>query len=257
MAISQRAMFIGADNIMSAWETFIKKFPYWALANDRGIMYQGDSSEREQMELKNMLHAAEDSNNTDLLEIHFYDKGTKKPVDKKTPFFANLVVRAALPDSRRVSGVPYQNAVGACPPEMVEALKGMVTTMQSINERLNDLEADTVEDAIEDDTIGKIERLLNGPIGGIISGFLNKGAMPNMAVSGVPGAVADIAQKRGDGSDYTSQKLSPEDNVRLQDILTRLCHHCWLVDDLGLLADMADNNPALFNMLLTQLRAQK
>ena len=85
-----------------------------------------------------------------------------------------------------------------------------------------------------------IQNLVNGAIGFLLKATNNSNFMPQQ-INGT----ADTLQ------------AGPVDENVLNNALDRLHKVCKIDTDLSLLADLAENNPAMFQMLLSNLRSNK
>lgn len=267
MAVS-RAFYTGTEMIMQAFDNMDN--PYYSVWSGRDLLFQNNDSDvsKGRNLLMEMLTAAEQNNNTDLLSIKFHPKQEGKYITDKTPVVGTLVVRVvALPGMN--AGVSGVNESGNIPYPIWKTITGLAelptqiqTSLAGFDERLKALEQQQDEPQDAPDMIGRIAGLMENPV---IMGLITKilpaifpAAMPqpNMQVAGVNSFAA--VENESVSSDQTEQlpAISEADYIKLDNALARLIPHCNVADDLSLLADLAEQNPIMFKMLLTQLRSK-
>lgn len=268
-----KAIFTGPDRIMSGYDTFIKKYPYYSLWHGNVLTWQGGNTQEDRTEVEEMIEAAEQSGNTDIIYLRFYDKGTKGPVTNKTAFTSTMTCQAVAKQGR------YDNGIGAVsdgrlPREqylIIEALKDVTASFKSIDARLTELEGQEEVEAVEDTFIGKVGSFLQTPVGEMLLtrllppgglGALMGNPAPNAQVSGTGKGMPEAIAHNGDASadhiaeNSDSGQLITEDQIaKIDAIIARLALHCDVVNDLELLARLAETQPQMFKMLLSQLRA--
>jgi hypothetical protein len=256
-----RANFLGVNDIMKAFDTFIEEYPYYALCIGKQILWQGDNTPKKREQLDQMLEAAEQAGNSDIMVLQFYPDGTKGPVTAQTPPVASMVCRVVEPAGRNSVGntdnrLPYDVY------QVVQAVKNIPEQLTKMQAQILELQQSEIVEEKEETILDKISGFLSTPVGKMIvdriipmpaiAGMANPRPV-NQQVSGAPETPAGIEEKSEVGQG--DQPLTEEQVQQLGSILDRLAKHCDLIKDLGLLATLADNNTPVFNMLLTQLRA--
>lgn len=255
---SARALFTGHDNIMSGFETFIKKYPFYSLSAGNTLLWQGGNTPEDYDELSNMIESAEMSGNTDILYIKFYDSDIPKPITNKTPNTSTMICQAVAKQGRGDMGIGSVQD-GRLPRELymiVKAMEGIPDQFANINKRLNEMEAAEPEEVKDDSIIGKIGAFLETPIGGMLLTRLLPGvpvpAIGNAKVSGTGDPVAANIAENVDTPAFTEDQVD-----QIDAIIDRLAVHCDVISDLGLLADLAEKQPQIFKMMLMQLRSKQ
>lgn len=270
MAI-QKAMFTGVENVMNAYDDLCNDVPYYSVWSGRTILFSWneDDIDKGKEKLRQMLLAAEQNEHNDILTICFHPKKEKNFITDKTPVTGSMTIRVTdltpgrLRDMDRVGNVteprgyqiPYE--LRRSFEQMAEFTQKIPTLLSPIEERLAALElgGDDVEE--QAGIIGIIKHLENPGVQMIANRILDllipgQTVQQPLRVSGVPGtetATPPISQP-----DY-SNVTEDQQNALDQAIIT-LSKYCNVYTDLPLLANLAENNTQVFNMMLSQLKNQ-
>lgn len=282
---AQKAMFTGFEAIMSGYDA-MSKTPYYSLwynSRDIAFSFNEDDEAKGRQQLVETLQAAEQNGVNDIMFIKFHPEKDKKYITSKTPVVGAMAIRV-VPLSAVDNSVTYQQIAPAS--QSISGTESMVraaialenlpqtiatqigSVMKPIEDRLAALEGD---DHAEPDTFDKIAALLEKPgmvqlIGSIFTGLGSKVSgltqpPPPQQPQRMSYQVAGIPPEQG--STVQDQDLAAEngdvyivDNDKVTSALERLNKVCFLDTDLSLLADLSEKNPALFNLVLQQLRAQ-
>lgn len=280
-------MYTGVQNILGAFDSLRYNVPYFSIWCGRDMLFQCNTDDLDQgrAALVDILNAAEQSDNTDVLLIKFHPALKKGYVTNTSEVVGTLPVRVVeLEDGlSTVSGLNPLN--GTSVPnsgyfflrEATQALGEMKKSTLDIQQRIAALETGNDK---ETDWFDKISGILEKPgmpdlLGQILSRFLPvPQPQPNIAVGNVP---ASIAKKSDEISiDPTSQNNSitaapaniatisdtageseaftPEEDQIINDCISRLSAHCDVVQSLVLLAEVADANPQMFKMVLNGIK---
>jgi hypothetical protein len=255
--MSQKPIYSGTDSIMQAYDAFIKKAPYYSIWNGRCIInqYNGTgSADDAREELFEMMSACEQGGNTDVFMLKFHPTLTDGYIVEKTPVLNAFPVQpcpSVNKEFRDNSRMPHHAYIS-----MENRL------LERMDERLQALETEK-GDIDEADGLGRIMGFLEKPagqallnqlmpviapvIGSIFKGIVPMAAPMTTAVNGT----GDTPAKPYDAD------LDQAGFDLLNDSLDRLSVKMQIPGDVKLLADFAETNPAMFDMLLTQLRAPK
>lgn len=271
--------YTGRAAIMSAYDTFTEKAPFWALytGDNRTLRckyMEGDAEEGKMFFISN-LAAAEVAKDNNVYNIRFY-KAKKKgrgellqadtaDIEATLPIrFVALNGESVQPDWQ--AGNPMDKDYKMY--KLMDAMEKLPLMFEQQNQRIADLEAiiaESDEDVEEEDqiggTIGAIKGLLDHPLAQLIVGQLFPNAMGNIRpAEGMRGTAVN-----GTTDDTVKTPPMPQNepteprevNVELLNTaVQRLANYCYVDTDLNLLADYAEKNPAMFNMMLTTLRSQ-
>lgn len=274
MAI-QKAMYTGIDAIMSAFDS-LSQTPYYSvwMASPKDIIFQynGDDKEAGRELLQNALTAFEQNGHNDILAIKFHtNPAPKKPmpiITDKTPVIGSMYVRVCDVGSQNaansINGVqqPYQG--GGMSYQMYEAiaaLKNLPSQMQDkltpIEDRLEALEAGTQPMG----TMGHVMDFVNSPNAtGIVQMILDRlipspGQPQLRAVNGFPDQNNNQHPEQPVMQEIQNVELTQQQmSTILERDLQRLTNIIDIYSDLGLLADYAEKNPQMFQMMLLTLR---
>lgn len=259
MAIN-KAMYNGVDAIMSAYDRNAQT-PYYSVwaGKDMIFSYNEDDIEQGRIHLMENLIACEQNEHSDILKIKFHPKKEKLFITDRTPAIATLFVRVTDPNYLKNQIQPYQpqNNYG-----MQNILEKQIELMNGINNRLALLEEaqqDVEDEEEEEDKLGQIGALLNNPAIQTILGMLIPAVVPmfkapvaNTSIAGIPEDKIDFVEDLDLQVDVKQIENLITD--KLVNALIRLNKHTDnLEESLEKLADMADENPAKYKMLITYL----
>jgi hypothetical protein len=255
--MASKAMFTGTENIIQAFDNMDN--PYFSVWINKDLLFQNNDGDADKAKsvLMDMLLAAEQNQNTDILSIKFHPGKEGKYITDKTPVVGTLFVRVVpVNGASSMSGVqqsddrlPYP--IYKATLRMQEIADQMPAAITGINERLTALENGSVGEVAPVDPLERILGLMSNPvIMALVQRLLPGLPLAPMQVSGVAGNDTAIDPNQ------TQNAISEADYVRLDSALGRLMKHCNLVDDLTSLADLAEQSPDMFKMLLMQLRSK-
>lgn len=270
MAIN-KAMYTGVNQIMDAFDRNAQT-PYYSVwaGKDMIFSYNEDDAEQGRVYLMENLIASEQNEHSDILKIKFHPKKEKTFITDKTPSIATLFVRVCDPNYFKGQVQPYQAQPNY---GMQNLMERQLEMLNGINSRLTALEevqeeVEEEEDS-EEDVLGKIGTIINHPavqtlIAALLPNVLTAmKPQPTQAVAGIEPELEQLdemeayEQEAVGEIDYTQDEQNYH-NHSIQQIniaLERLSQHTnSLAADLTALADMADNNPTQFKMLLGMLR---
>ena len=269
MAIN-KAMYTGVTQIMDAFDRNAQT-PYYSVwaGKDMIFSWNDDDMEQGRVYLMENLVASEQNEHSDILKIKFHPKKEKTFITDKTPSIATLFVRVCDPNYMRGQVVQQSGGINY---GMQSLLERQMEIMNGINSRLTALEeVQEEEEEEEDDTdalLGRIGNILNHPTVSAIVATILPNILPMMkaqpqpqpTISGVDDQL-DILEENElmGGSDFEQEAqyvdLQSDSIEKINLALGRLMAHTNdLGGDLTALADMADNNPAQFKMLLSMLK---
>jgi hypothetical protein len=259
----QRATYTGVSDIMGAYDSFNEGGEYnysvWLSKEDIAFQSIEKDADKARELLKNCLTALEQAGNDDLFFIKFHPKDVKGAspfIDRKTLCIGTVPVRVCSIGEGRESNYVNKASIGGIPNDLYGMLRDLPATLDAkinaaLDARLGELETEIEVDPIEK-YVGIINGIASNPqIMGVVGQILNylKPQGMNMAprINGTP----KVEEQK------ESNEAVQEVNLEiLNEALDRLSRVCRVDTDLLLLADMADSNPAMFNMLLTQLRSK-
>jgi hypothetical protein len=269
MAIN-KAMYTGVTQIMDAFDRNAQT-PYYSVwaGKDMIFSWNDDDMEQGRVYLMENLVASEQNEHSDILKIKFHPKKEKTFITDKTPSIATLFVRVCDPNYMR--GQVMQQP-GGMNYGMQTLLERQMEIMNGINSRLTALEEVQEEEEEEEDEtealLGRIGNILNHPTVSAIVATILPQILPSMkaqpqpqpTIAGVDDQLDVIEENElVNGSDFEQEAqyvdLQSDSIEKINIALGRLMAHTNdLGADLTALADMADNNPAQFKMLLGMLR---
>lgn len=259
---TSRAMYTGSEAIMNAFDTMNN--PIYSVWQGKDILFQNNDADMQKARnfLMDMIAAAEQSGNTDILAIKFHPVKEGKFITDKTPVVSTLFVRIVELPSAAISGV---NQNGNIPYPLWKTLEGLAglpaqinTSLGAIEERLTALEQVEDEPDPTESMLGRISGLMENPvimglISKIIPAILPGVVMPQPAMPmQVSGVQSDHSVNETVSSDLP--QITEADYIKLDNAIGRLIPHCNVADDLSLLADLAEQKPEIFKMMLSQLR---
>jgi hypothetical protein len=261
---TSRAMYTGSEAIMNAFDTMNN--PIYSVWQGKDILFQNNDADMQKARnfLMDMIAAAEQSGNTDILAIKFHPVKEGKFITDKTPIVSTLFVRIVELPSAAVSGV---NQNGNIPYPLWKTLEGLAglpaqinTSLGAIEERLTALEQVEDEPGPTESMLGRISGLMENPV---IMGLISKilpAILPGVAMPqpSVPMQVSGVNESMAEPNTIASAEdlpqISQADYIKLDNALARLIPHCNVAEDLSLLADLAEQKPEIFKMMLSQLR---
>lgn len=256
----QKATYTGVDSIMGYYDAIMQDEGYtysvWHSVKDIAFQYNGVDQEKGREFLCNNLMAMDQAENDNLLYLKFHPPGVKGFVDHKSKVVCMSPVRVAELTAGTAVGAVTENGGNY---RMFEAIESLKQLPGAISEKLNgfelrlkaieEYEGEPEPDKVEK-VIGQITGLLENPmIQGLVNGVL--GQLFKMVGNATP------MQQQINGTTDNVAGDSPVNEAILNDALDRLHKVCKLDTDLSLLADMAESNPAMFQMLLSNLRNNK
>lgn len=261
---AKRACCIGVDSVMDAHAKKSDDLPYYAVfynESTKDFQYNGEDYEEGRRRLESALSIGADNGDQALYYLKIY------PVSElvytvKSKEVASIPFRLNEYDYSPSVVVGRRGSVESSEmSELIAELKKIPETLSTwkseIDERIAALESEEVEDSsmlgkitgiMENPTfapiVGTMMGLLGNAIAGMVGKFVPPGQMPSLAVNGVKDEAVAV---------------SPDEDVYWAEIETqlyRLRDKCSLETDLKLLADMAETEPAKFNIMLTLLRGK-
>jgi hypothetical protein len=268
----QRAAAVGLDNIMSAYDLMSEGgdypcFSVWYNRDDKAIQWNKADAEKGRDYLKGYFEILQDSGDNSM----YYVKIHSTPgiiYNKKSDEICSFPVRAnpfhqsefdILPQGQtQVAGIGNGGRIQ----QLLEGLPGQLQEkFDAINLRIDELSAEEPEEE-KPDMLGRITGMLDHPtIGPAIGGFLTM-VLPKLLAM-IPGALTPTPtpnmamQPVINGVNDTNIMTEEQKDELVNVALDRLEPYCDLASDLTLLANMAEKNPKMFEMLLSTLRAQK
>lgn len=265
MAIN-KAMYLGVDAIMQAFDRNAQT-PFYSVWAGKDMIFSWNDEDMEQgrVYLMENLIASEQNEHSDILKIKFHPKKEKLYITDKTPSIATLFVRVCDPNYMKGNMQPYQPAPNYGMQSLLEKQTEILHGLSSRLQALEDVQMDEEEeDDDQDDTLGKIGTILNHPAVQTLIAAI----MPAMIPAIKPQPAQQVAgienddMVAADPSEFENEigliDLQDDQGDQYNDIeqsLTRLAQHTTdLAGDLRALADMADNNPSQFKMLLGMLK---
>lgn len=268
-----KAMYTGVQQIMDAFDRNAQT-PFYSVWSGKDMLFsynEDDEQKGREFLLENLI-ASEQNGHSDILKIKFHPKKEKAFITDKTPSIATLFVRVCETEwfRRQNELAPVQSMHS---PAMERMLQQQTEILSGLSNRLAALEEAKIseeeeDDEAEDDVLGKVGVILNHPaINALISAFMPAitNAMTNTPQPKVAGTPEESIEEM---EEFTAEEVGAADFVeidevalqhhtvnQINDALGRLAQHTdSLAADLTALADMADNNPAQFKMLLGMLR---
>jgi len=266
MAIN-KAMYNGVNAIMDAYDRNAQT-PYYSVwaGKDMIFSYNEDDMEQGRVHLMENLIACEQNEHSDILKIKFHPKKEKLFITDRTPAIATLFVRVTDPNYLKGQVQQYQPsqnqyAINTLIEKQLELMQGMNNRLALLEEAQQDTE-DYEEEATEDDVLGKIGALLSNPMVNQLLGLLvptlaGKLMQAAPAINGVPEETL-IEDKIDFVEDLDNEDAVKQiENLITDDLVNSLLrlkkHDQNIAQSLAKLADMADENPGKFKMLITYL----
>lgn len=258
----QKATYTGINDIMAYYEAIMQDEGYsysvWHSVKDIAFQYNGPDHEKGKEFLYNNLTAMDQAENDNLLYLKFHPPGVKGYIDSKSKVICMSPVR--------VTELTALTAVGAVTEtggnfRMFEAIETLKQLPAAINDKLGAFEQrlQAMEDYEPEPEPDKVEKVI-----GQISGLLENPMVQGL-VNSVIGTLFKMTNSNNNNVMQAHQINGTTDNVPqgpvseevLNNALDRLHKVCKIDTDLSLLADLAENNPAMFQMLLANLRSNK
>ena len=263
---SERGAVTGIENISTAYLNMRGDSPYWSFwynGREKAAQFNEDDVEKSLDHLSKILEAHELMGDSALyyLRIHSMSQPVyKNNMDTVVQGFPCRFHELGGADSRlsqfNGGGVYTREIQRETSPDVKELLVAIKAIPESFNqkfaeicERLDDLEEyEAPEKVKEPDMMDKITGVLQNPmIIGMVGQLIQK-FIPGMAMAGPAPTVLSGAPDTG---------VTKEDNIDWESVdhsIDVLAKHCQLDKDLAKLAEMAENNPAMFKFLLSSLR---
>lgn len=272
-----RPTYVGVEDIMSAYDSINSDNQYyysvWHSTKEIAFQFVGEDASKARAYLRANLQAMADADNDNLLYLKFHPADKKgKYITKNTDVIGNTPICCVEPvEGSSVAGVSVErDRSGDTGYQMYKTRLMLEELPKTIDARVSAeierrlLEAEDLEPEEVEDPTQRIVGIINGIAGnpvimGLIGQVLNfiKPQAPPIRINGLMNE-QNIQQETnpapvGD-QDAPAAEPVPVNEVILNDALGRLHQHCCIDTDLLLLADMADNDPATFAMLLGMLR---
>lgn len=267
----QRPVFVGKSDILDGFTSMNPDgdYLYSVWYGDKDIAFQciqqGYDSQYKMLE--DNLTRLESAGNTDVLQLKFHPGETDGYITLKTAVVSKFPFQVcAYQDIKVITG----ETGGARPAglsleawEVLKSLKDLPATIDAkINERFAQLEAEEIDDEPEESTaektIGIIKGITQDPeimkfIGQVV-GYLKGAPAPQPARIGMVEPQPQQQATVADQAPQAPQRIEFSEDL-MNESLNRLSFHCNVGTDLKLLADLAEQKPVYFNMLLNQLRS--
>jgi hypothetical protein len=270
MAIN-KAMYTGVTQIMDAFDrnAQVPYYSVWA-GKDMIFSYNEDDMDQGRVYLMENLIASEQNEHSDILKIKFHPKKEKTFITDKSPAIATLFVRVCDPNYMRGQVIQQSGGMNYGMQSLIERQMEMLNGISSRLTALEEVQEDEEEED-EDSTdalLGRIGNILNHPtVSAIVATILpnilpmiKPQPQPQPMVSGIDDQLEVLDENELVGaSDFEQEAqyvdLQSDTIEKINLALGRLMAHTNdLGGDLTALADMADNNPAQFKMLLSMLK---
>lgn len=267
MAIN-KAMYTGTSAILAGYQA-LSQTPYYSvwMTSPKEMLFQYNEDDKESgiEKLMELCAGGEANGNTDLLVIKFHGKKEKGFITDKTPVIGSMPIRICEVGNTVQSGSTVSGNSGAqgMSYQMYEAINSLKQLPEMLKQqmapimlRLEALEAAEVEqeDGVPD-TIGAVifHHLKDPQIANRVLDFISPVIRPgaSLAVGSVPNNQNTQLMPQ-----HQERDISQVDNDKLNAALIRLHEHCILDQDIPLLADLAEKNPAMFQMALNIVRNQ-
>lgn len=265
--MAQKPTYLGADNIIEAYDFFTEGAPYWSIWQGRSILGQSftDDSAAAKKRFVDLIEAADESGNSDLLVIKFHPVLTNGYVTEKTPVVGTMIARVYTADGGLINGQGdprvnnyYVNKDRA----MIEQIKALIDPLTLKIKELEDNQtkepATGIAGLLEHPLAGQFMQHLMPAIapaigkllGSIIPGSADHGHVPNLAINGIdePG--------QNSNPEIPQLELSEADSETVWSALDQLAvMGLDPLSDLPKMAAYAQKNKAMFDMLLSTIRS--
>ena len=231
-----KAWIVGTDAVLS-WFDINAKSPYYSVSDNKGnilFQYTGTDIDEGRELLEQNLRVAESNEANDICMIKIHQKVAKGGnIDNKTPHIASIHFRPA--QLRMHSTQPYQSYDYGGNSKMMEEIISLKSQLNAMQMKMEvDEDEDEDEDEPEQDNL--------------LSGIMNNPQIQSMLLSAISGLMSPNKAKVAGIDDVG------EDEKIFEAIQILKKHSPTIGDDLLLLCQIAENNPAQFNMLLSMLR---
>jgi hypothetical protein len=267
----KRATYTGADDIQNAFETMYEDgycYSVWASERDIAFQFPYADHEKGRQYFNDNIAALDQSGNDDLFTLKFHPAVKNKEfVEKKTTVICSIPFRVKSLSGDIMNGVgePNTAAHGIGTYKMFEAIEAIKSLPAKMDERqaafetrmlaMMEAEPEPVEqiDPIEK-YVGMAIGALKEPnvmqnVAGILAMIFPGYKLPTMQQQQQP-AISGTNE-----TEIVDQQPKEVDIEKLDLALQRLAKHCELDNDLTRLADIAENNPQYFKMMLLSLRS--
>lgn len=262
--MNRRASIDGVENIMTAYENMRGDSPFYSLwYSGREKSFQWNNAQDVEGgidRLRATLQMIADSNDDSLYYLRIHSEYQKSYKNNADHVICTIPCRMSEPDDQvqtTASGLTVMPQRGnAMPYEMWEMLSlskqvpELLQQNKQLLEKITELESE--REGVDDSTMGKITGILNHPmaqtvLGAIMAKLMPGGGMrPSPVMSGIP-----TQQQMETDTEMTPEELKYWETV--DKALNRLQEHCDLSVYMPKLADYADKNPKMFEMLLGNL----
>lgn len=227
--MSSAVHFRGIDAILQAFQN--KGIPYFAVSSGKQIIHKNATSEdmdEAAAELENFLRMLNQGSNA-VYTLKIYEDIPKAGIKENTPADYSLNFRlnfdTMMPDASQIASYNNRN----------DQYQNIMAAIAALNARIDEVEE---EDDDEEDEQPQT-------VAGFLNGMIQRPEVQQMIMSGV----MNFFNKS------TPTAMAGFDDDKLdQAILILKANDDKLGDDLMKLAQLAQNNPAQFNMLLGMLR---
>ena len=262
---SQKATYIGVDNIMRGFDRLNAQTPYWSIWQGRNIFHQyyTDDKEAGKVEFQSIIDELDEAEYIDPITVKFHPVLSGNFITDRTPVIGTMICRVYTANGE-LSGISYVTAdkyqyANARNTQLLDGIKAMIEPLQK--------EIDELKAGQTGESVSGLERYLNHPAAQQIIGYLMPVVTPHIsAILGavLPGgnahahahvpAINGVSEKTDNGG-VPQVELSEADEDKLWLALDRLALKMELIPDIERLANLADSQPQMFNMLLQQLRS--
>lgn len=266
MATLQRATYTGRDDILKAYDAVVDSIPggcfYSVWVSQKEISFQciDDDAAKAKKMLDAYLESLETAENDDLFYLKFHpaDKGFIK---RETLVICMFPVRVCPVGEGKLiagneSGYQRQPDMNYKLYKMLEDMPAAIdlkikTAIDAHMAEYEDFDQEPEPDPVQK-TIGIINGLAQNPqimaiVGQVLNFLKPAGFRPPVAING-------MTEQNGVQTEIPGTEPVPVNEEILNEAISRLHKHCRVDTDLLLLADMADNDPGTFQMLLGMLR---
>lgn len=262
----RRASVVGLNEIMTAYDGMSGGVPYYSVwhagTKNKFFQWNQDDPDEGRNFLYNNLSLIDGQGDTAMYFLVIHPE-EERIYTNKSPQICSMPIRVAEHSSYQKPTEPLNGNVSAPANRsfMEEKLYAAIESLKDIPVKVNEhitafeirikaLEEREVEPAEKEPSImGQLGAVLNNPQLAPVIGQLLSGVMARFMPVTPPmrsTALAGVAQN--------SDASSNDQDDLINNALDRLEKHCDLAKCLPKLADLADNDPAMFKMLLSQLK---
>lgn len=239
---TEKAWIIGSEGVITWYKDMAARdVPFYSVWSGRLLKftYSGSDIEKGAEILETNLDMAEELGSSELLTIKLHPENIKGVVTDRTPYCASINFRCVEMENDRLYNKP----------QYMSGFK----RMDDLQDELEKLKAE--RDEKPKGIMGYIEPMLENPQVQAAMGSMIMTAIARI-LPGVFGPMGTPAAAEPAGAAMGSiEDPAPGEMEDLQVSLERLeKKDPQIVSDLARLADLAEKNPALFEMLITQLR---